>query len=255
MAQNGESSIVAKCANMVDILAMSQRPLTFSELATRSGLVKSSAHRILAVLLGERLATYDADNKTYALGSRTLTWAKAYLKRSDLPNIADKYMDALCQQTVMNGALSIRDQNAVLYLRTYDPVPVKFASLAGDHAPLHCTAAGKVFLAFLPDQKQQELLDRIEYEPFTEFTVRNEKTLQSELESVRRRGFALALQEEVYQVLGISAPIFGADGEVLAAASLWSLTERLGREEIEQFAKPLIAMSEQITKDYLSGKM
>lgn len=255
MSQAGESSIVTKCANMVDILAMSQRPLTFSELTNRSGLVKSSAHRILNVLLTERLASYDADNKTYALGSRTLSWARSYLKRSDLPSIADRHMDALCQQTVMNGALSLLDRNAVLYLKTYNPVPVKFASLAGDRVPLHCTAAGKVFLAFMPDQKRRELLENIEFEPFTEFTIRDAKTLEEDLEQVRKQGFALALQEEIYQVLGISAPIFGGDGKVLATISLWNLNDRLGREEIRKLAKPLIKVTRQISKDYISGKV
>jgi len=255
MAKNGESSIVTKCANMVDILALAQRPLSFSELANRSGLVKSSAHRILAVLLSERLASFDEDTKTYALGSRSLTWAKSYLRLSNLPTIADRYFDEFCQRSGMNGALSVRDRGDVLYLRTYNPLPVKIASLAGDRAPLHCTAAGKVFLAYQEETKKNELLANINYQAFTEFTIKDSATLDAELHKVRAAGFGTAIQEEVFQVLGIAAPIFGEHQEVLAAVSLWSQIDRISPSEVLKFSESLIGIAARMSLDHSSGKI
>lgn len=255
MSKNGESSVVTKCANMVDILALSQQPLSFSELANRSGLVKSSAHRILAVLISERLASYDEKTKTYSLGPRPLTWAKSFLRRSNLPNIADRYFDEFCQRSGMNGALSVRDRGDVLYLRTYDPVPIKISSLAGDRAPLHCTAAGKVLLAFLPETKKDELLANIDYQAFTEFTIKDSPALDGELTSVRAAGYSTAMQEEIFQVLGVAAPVFGENNEVLAAISLWSQIDRVSRAEITAFAQPLQEMAQRMALDHSSGKI
>lgn len=255
MARSGESSIVTKCANMVDILAQSQRPLTFSDLVDRSGLVKSSAHRILAILLSERLASYDEPSKAYALGTRSLTWAKSFLRRSNLPNIADRMFEEFCQRSGMNGALSVRDRFDVLYLRTYDPVPVKTASMAGDRAPLHCTAAGKVFLAYLPETKKNELLSNIDFQPFTEYSIKDAKTLDNELGSVRAAGYATALQEEVFQVLGIAAPIFDENNDAIAAISLWSQTDRISRGELLDFSTPLVEMASKMSFDHRAGKV
>lgn len=254
MSKSGQSSIVTKCANMVDILALSQRPLSFSDLADRSGLVKSSAHRILAVLINERLASYDEDTKTYSLGPRSLTWAKSFLRRSNLSNIADRYFDEFCQRNGMNGALSIRDRGDVLYLRTYDPVPVISASLAGDRAPLHCTAAGKVFLAHLPEAKKTELLANIDYQSFTEFTIKDRQSLNKELLKVHAAGYGTAMQEEVFQVLGIAAPIMGENNEVLAAVSLWTQIDRISKNDLLGFADPLIGIAAKMAKDHSSGK-
>ena len=65
MARASESSIVAKCAIVVDLLSNARRPLGFKEITEASGLVKSSAHRILSVLLSEDLVEYDPLKKVY----------------------------------------------------------------------------------------------------------------------------------------------------------------------------------------------
>lgn len=255
MSKSGESSIVTKCADMVDVLALSKRPLKFSELADRSGLVKSSAHRILAVLINERLAAFDESTKTYSLGPRSLTWAKSYLRRSNLPNIADRYFDEFCQRSGMNGTLTVRDRGQVLYLRTYDPIPVKSSSLPGDRAPLYSTATGKVLLAYLPKAKKDELLRGIDFQAFTEFTITNATALDEELKAVREAGYGTALQEEVFQVLAIAAPIYDENRNVIAAISLWSQIELVSREEVMAFAHPLVEMAGRMANDHISGKI
>ena len=232
MTTANQSSIVSKCTRILDLMAGARRPLSFSDIVKQSGFVKSSAHRILSILVGEGLAEYDEQAKAYTLGPKLITWARSAWRRTDIQQIASSELETLCEQTGMNVALSIRDDDSVLYLRTIDNIPVRYAAHTGDHAPLHCTAVGKVFLAFMPDRQRTVLMQRLRFERFTEYTIQDPQVLLKELEQIRFQGYASCFQEEFLQVLGIGVPVRNANGDVAAGVSLWALSGQFSREDM-----------------------
>jgi DNA-binding IclR family transcriptional regulator len=248
MARNSESSIVAKCARVIDILSNARRPLGFKEITETSGMVKSSAHRILSVLLSEELVEYDKANKVYRVGPRLNAWGRAIWRRLDIQMDPLSELETICEHTNMNAALSILDGDSVLYLRALNSVPFRFASHPGDRAPLHCTAAGKVFLACMPERRCRELMRKLRFERMTEYSIRDPQQMRSELEIVRARGFALAIQEEHLQVIGMAAPIRDIQGDVSACLSLWTLIDLVSAQQVESFAPELIATTERISR-------
>ena len=247
MSKSGESSIVTKCAKVMDIVSHARKPLAFSDIVAETGFVKSSAHRILAVLQSESLIEYHNSSRTYRPGPRLHDWAISAWRRIDLQQLAGEAMSALSDETGMNTALSVLDREAVLYLRTVDVIKFRYASHAGDHAPLHSTAAGKVFLAQMSDRRLEETLSKLSFDRFTENTRLDAEGLASEVIKVRREGFAKALGEEVLQVTGIAAPIRDAEDKVTACLSLWSLTDHAAREEVVAMSGKLIATTTQIS--------
>jgi DNA-binding IclR family transcriptional regulator len=248
MARASESSIVAKCAQVIDILSNARHPLGFKEITETSGMVKSSAHRILSVLLSEELVEYDKSKKVYRLGSRLNAWGRAIWRRLDMQMDPAAELVGLCEYTNMNAALSILDGDSVLYMRTLNSVPFRFASQPGDRAPLHYTAPGKVFLANMPAHRRELVMAAMRFERMTEFTIQDLERLQSELDAIHERGYALAVQEEHFQVIGMAAPIRDIQGEVTACLSLWSLVDLTNVDEVERFAPELIATTERISR-------
>ena len=248
MARASESSIVAKCATVIDVLSNSRRPLGFKEITESSGLVKSSAHRILSVLLSEDLVEYDPLKKVYRVGPRLNAWGRAIWRRMDMQMDPSAELEALCEHSNMNAAISILDGDSVLYLRTLNSVLFRLASHPGDHASLHCTAAGKVFLASMSSHRCAQVMDKMRFERMTEYTIQDPARLKSELEVTRNRGFGLAVQEEHFQVIGMAAPIRDIQGEVTACLSLWSLVDLTNVDEVERFAPELIATTERISR-------
>ena len=248
MTRSSESSIVAKCAQVIDILSNARRPLGFKEITETSGMVKSSAHRILSVLLSEELVEYDKSKKVYRIGPRLNAWGRAIWRRLDMEMDPAAELEALCESTNMNAALSILDVDSVLYLRTLNSIPFRFASHPGDHAPLHSTAAGKVFLANMSAHRLQLTLQTMRFERMTEYTLRDEVDLLTELDAVRHQGYALAVQEEHFQVIGMAAPIRDIQGTVTACLSLWTLIDKTSHEKVESFAAELIATTERISR-------
>lgn len=247
MADTNKSSIVTKCATMIDLLARSRRPLKLTDIVERSGLVKSSAHRILSILLSEDMAEFEKSTKTYKLGPRFTVWARAAWRRTDLEQIAASELEALSEKTNMNATLSIRDGNSILYLSTYDTVPVRYAAPAGERAPLYCTAAGKIILAFMQEDRLSSVLDELKYERFTEFTIRDTNTLVKELEMIRKQGYSLSIKEEFFQVMGIAAPVWNASDELAASISLWTLTERTTEQDVESLSDLIMTTAQQIS--------
>ena len=248
MATISESSIVTKCGLVLDIFSEARRPLKFKDIATQSGLARSTTHRILTILINENLVTYDKVNKIYQYGPRLNRWARGAWMRIDLHESSATEMERLTDTAKMNSELSVLDVDSVLYLRTLNVFPTRYASQSGDHAPLHCTAAGKVFLAFMQEQQRDAILGRLRYERLTEYTLQRQGDLLDELEDTRKRGYGLAVREEYLTVMGIAVPIRNLAGEVIASLSLWTLDERNTLYELKAQAAALIASSERISR-------
>ena len=225
MTRSKESSIVTKCALVMDVLSRARQPLPFAEIVARTGFVKSSCHRILAVLQSEDMIAYDKQSRTYTTGARLRRWARTGLHRHDIQDAASAVMDALSSQTELNAALSVLDNDCIVYVRTSDFVSLRFAARGGDRAPLHSTAAGKMFLATMEPELRADTLAQLKLEQFTEFTKITAAELEDEIPTILEQGFAVAVREEYLHVIGMSAPIRNAQGRIVACLSLWTQTE------------------------------
>lgn len=221
------SSIVAKSAVLLDIVCASRTPLTFTRLVELSGMPKSSTHRILAVLVAERLLSFDPDRQTYQPGLRLLGWSTRALSANDLPSIATDIMESLNQRTGAHVCLSVLAGTAVLYIKTVDSIePYRLAPRVGEYSLIHASASGKVMLAHQRPAKRDAIVAELNLERCTENTITSRRAFAKELRDVAKRGIALCDREEFLLVNGMSAPIFGHHGEVVAAMSIWDLAER-----------------------------
>lgn len=241
------SSIVTKCIRVLDILTEASRPLGFSEVVARSGFTKSSAHRILGILHGEGLAEYCSRGKTYRTGEKMMHWMLQIWRGSDIQQAAHQQLETLCEHTAHNAALAVRDGDTVFYIRTVDSYPVRYAPKVGEHAPLHCTAVGKVLTAYLPDSRQEKLLREMLLEKLTENSICKRAVLTAELATVKKRGYALNDREEFLKICGIAAPIFDLQGNVPASICIWSLVERADIKALRALAPLLLETAANIS--------
>ncbi len=244
---SNQSSVVSKCTRLLDILADAGKPLSFAEIVARSGFVKSSAHRIIAIMLTEGLAEYDDRAKTYWIGPKLMSWAMRAWRSTDLQSVAADELERLREATGHNVELAVRDGERVLYLRTFNSYPVRLAAKAGDHAPLHCTAIGKALTAFLPEHEQAGVVEGIEFRPFTEYSCTDRTSFEEELDQVRKQGYAVCDREEFLQVCGIAAPIFDFEQSVQGAFCVWALTDRAGMDFVRGFVPLVLDTAQRIS--------
>jgi DNA-binding IclR family transcriptional regulator len=102
--------------------------------------------------------------------------------------------------------------------------------------PLYSTALGKAMLAFAPEEEKPHLLSSLNFQALTPYTLTSLLQLRSELENVRREGYALDNEENVLGARCIGAPVLNARSEALAAISLSAPITRISTEKIGMFA-------------------
>ncbi|MEV0584675.1 IclR family transcriptional regulator [Nonomuraea sp. NPDC050310] len=206
-----------KGVEILRALAGHPHPVGLAQLSRQIGLPKSTVHRLLGVLCTQRLARRVGTG--YALDSRMAELTGGGRLPGDrrlvLPHLLHLYEST--RQTV-NLAIT-RGLELAYVERLYGGDRVRSLSDGLDRAPLHCTAAGKVLLAFDAELRRafftHGALDR-----FTRRTVTRLSPLEQELAGVQRRRVAYSVEEFTGGVSCAAAPVFGADGRVCMAVGV-----------------------------------
>lgn len=199
--------------------AKSSSELTLSEIAKRSGLPLSTAHRLLAdwvawggLVRGDD-GLYRVGIRLWKLGVRAPTARR--LRMAALPFLEDLY-----DVTRQNVHLAIRDGLAALYLERFSSrAAVPVVSEVGTGLPLHATGVGLVLLAHSPPEVLDEVIASTP-KKYLPNTMTTEAELTPRLEAIRSRGFAISVNELTPDAFSVAAPIRDRSGEVIAAVSI-----------------------------------
>jgi DNA-binding IclR family transcriptional regulator len=211
-----------------------------SEVAQATGLHKATAHRILVTLFNGGFLERTADGERFRLGLRLMELGLGALRSLDFRRAAFPYMQQLVERFQEICTLSMFDRGQVLYVEVvHSQRSLTIAARVGRHLPVHCTASGKVLLAFLPTEVVEPVLNA-PLAVYTEKTITAPDKLREELKVVRQRGYALADEEFEVGIWAISAPIRDMDGNVIAALSMPFPMNRLRRERIPEIAQALL---------------
>ncbi len=228
------STTLSKCLMVLDLLAHSPRPLTYSEILGHTGLPKSTGYRLISVLVSERLILFEPDTRAYRIGYRLLELAAQGLNSFDLRRIAAPELRALGEATQESVLLAVRDGHEIVYIdRVESTRSLRFSTAVGNRAPLHCTGLGKAILAFLPEAARSELYEVIDFHPFTKKTITSAAAFEREVAKIRGIGVALDDTEHQPDIRCVSSPIFSRHGEVAAALSISAPSSRADKEHIE----------------------
>lgn len=95
--------------------------------------------------------------------------------------------------------------------------------------PSYCTALGHTMLAFSPAEEVERYIARCSFEPLTDKTITDAAALRERLAEIRRRGWALNMEERFVGAVGCAAPILGPRGEVAGAVNIGTVTVRFRR--------------------------
>jgi DNA-binding IclR family transcriptional regulator len=145
------------------------------------------------------------------------------------------------------------DRGQVLLLETVHRTrTLTISARVGRRVPAHCTASGKVLLAFLPPAVVEPILNA-PLAAYTEKTITSPARLREELEVVRQRGYALDDEEFEVGIRAVAAPIQDIDGNVIAEMSMPGPTNRITPERIPEIAQALVEAAEAVSGYVLRG--
>jgi IclR family acetate operon transcriptional repressor len=209
---------VSKAVRLIQALGEEGGTHGVSDLARRLEMDKASVSRILRTLQQGGLVAQDETTRGYTLGLSLVHLGQKALRRIDLRAAAQEPLGRLAGEIGECAQLAILAGERALYIAAALPDRgVNIGASVGTLVPVHCTALGKVLLAFQREPLRREILAKIGMEPFTRRTIGDVGRLEAHLESVRDAGAAFDDEEFSVGVRCVAAPVFRHDG-VLAGA-------------------------------------
>ena len=193
-----------------------------AQLSARVGLHASTVHRLLSTLIGRGYVRQNPETGRYLLGLKPLDVARAIRNHLDLRMEALPILRELMRRSGETANLAVLDDHHIVYLEQVSSPGwmLRMFVQVGARAPLHTTASGKVLMAHLPEPELRQLLSSYELIPYASRTIVDMGVLLSELEEVRRKGYATDHGEHEEGVSCIAAPVRDYSGRVVAAISI-----------------------------------
>ena len=222
--------VIERMMRLLDALARHSAPVNLKLLAAETALHPSTAHRILGVMVQNRVVDR-VEPGTYRLGMRLLEFGTLVRSRISIRQEALPYMQQLHQQLGETVNLSVRSGDEVIYVeRTSSGTQMmRVVQIVGARAPLHITAVGKVFLAADGPEKCLEYARRTGLPKFTGNTRTDPASLLNEIEQARRHGYAFDNEEAEKGVSCVGAGIYDDDGHLIAGLSVSAPSERFDK--------------------------
>jgi DNA-binding IclR family transcriptional regulator len=222
--------VIERMMGLLGALSRHVTPVNLKQLATETRLHPSTAHRILSVMVDNRLVDR-IEPGTYRLGIRLLELGSLVKSRINVRQEALPHMHRLQQELGETINLSVRHDDEVVYIeRTAGSNSMmRVVQIIGARAPLHITAVGKLFLAEDGPDKCTEYARRTGLPRFTDNTLTDPETLVKELDRIRRQGYAFDNEEAERGVSCIGAGIYNDDGRLVAGLSVSAPSDRLNR--------------------------
>jgi DNA-binding IclR family transcriptional regulator len=229
-APESKSSIqvIERMGALFSVLAKHPETVSLKQLAQGAGLHPSTAHRILAALVNDRLVER-VDQGNYRLGIRLLELGNLVKSRISVREHALPFMRELHEATGEAVNLSVRRDDEIVYIERTSSgrAMMRVVNIVGARAPLHITAVGKLFLAEDGPQALEQYSERTKLPSFTRNTLTTVAALEKELDRVRKQGFATDNEEAEMGVRCIAAPVRDDSGTLVGGLSVSAPAERL----------------------------
>lgn len=233
--------------HLLETLAGHGAPVNLKQLAIQTKLHPSTAHRILGVMVDNRLVDR-VEPGTYRLGIRLLELGNLVKSRISVRQEALPYMQGLHQELGETVNLSVRHDDEVVYVErtSTSSSMMRVVQIIGARAPLHITAVGKVFLSNDGPEESMQYMRRTGLPKYTENTLTDAASLERELEKIRRQGYALDNEEAEKGVSCIGAGIYNDEGRLVAGLSVSAPSDRLDKAWAAQVKKTAESISRAI---------
>jgi DNA-binding IclR family transcriptional regulator len=222
--------------------------MSLAEISRASGLNKTTTHRLLRALQSESLIDRNPATTAYSLGAGLMALGVQALASSDLRRRVRPVLRLLARETGETATLEVPFEDSMLIL---DEVAgnhvVGSAGNIGTRWPIHATSTGKAWLAF-DESGQERLMDVLK--PLTGSTLTDPAVLQLQLVEIRRRGYAVTIDEVEDGFTAVATIIRGVLGDVQGALSVGGPTQRLNAARRAELGVKLCRAAQRLSPEF-----
>lgn len=238
---------VAKAMKLLDILAESPAPLSLADISAVTGWPKSTIHGLLSTMRESSVVAQDEEGR-YMLGIRLFEYGCTLSSSWTILETAKPFIQHISYHTGEAVFLSILDRGEVITLdRAENRMGLQTSAEMGCRLPVHCTSQGKLFLAYMSEQEQKNILKRTDLREYTSHTITTIPALQKEFEKIRQQGYAIENGEYKTGLRSVAAPIFDSEDRVRYAIGIIGMFRQI---ESDKFLRAVSVVKE--TADRIS---
>ncbi|WP_392566259.1 IclR family transcriptional regulator [Utexia brackfieldae] len=220
---------------------------TYSQIYQGLSLPQSSTSTLLASLVANGLLRQHEGK--YFLGLMLYEFGSKSVEQFNLRELAAESLIYLRDKTHLACHLGVLDGNSAIYLAKLEsPNAIMVKSWLGKRLSLHCSGLGKVLLAWLPEDKIDELLPDEQLPRHTNHTITTKTAFKKALAEVRKNGWAFDDGEDLEGITCIAVPVFDHSGNVVAAISSSGVAFQMPADKVKSFAQYAIEAATLLTQ-------
>jgi len=237
-----------RALSILELLAQHAEGLRMREIAEALEIPPNSVFRITGLLEERRYLLRDGEDMRYTLSRKLLSLGYKAVGEDKLIEHSLDVMQALRDETQETVLVGVRaDLQGVVLEQVASTQPVKFLVDPGTHFPLHTSAPGKVFVAFLPPIEREALLKRMKFTRYNERTLDSRSKFESEITDVLSQGYGADRAEQIEGLHCVGAPIFNHRGYPIAAIWVTGPSFRFPASELHGMGLKVAAAAERIS--------
>lgn len=230
-----------KILTILDCFSSVDRSLSVSEIVARSGLPRSTAHRLVLSLREIGLLDQDGARHEYRLGLKLFELGNSVLFNMDIHRESRAVVELLSHAAGETVHLCVFDGWRMVFVdrQVGGRSGQNNSTIVMEASPCHCTGVGKAALAFQSEQVIERII-RLGLPAYTRNTITDPAALRGELAAIRARGHAFDLDEVEIGVRCVAAPVRNGAGKVIAAISVTGPDRRMSEERLHGLAPRVV---------------
>lgn len=232
---------------LLELLCQTPGGMAIHQLSERTGLHKSTVHRLLSAMVDRGYVRRIGDG-VYRAGMRICELSDYIQENLDVVELARGPMEELSRRTGETVHLVERDGDEVVYIYKVESIhgAIRMVSRIGMRRPMYCTGMGKAILAFEDDPQVLNYWNRVAHHRYTPHTIVRQEAFLREIQEIRRQGYALDDEENELGVRCAAAAIPVWHGGVSHALSISAPASRMTDERIQTLVPVLLGVRNEI---------
>jgi DNA-binding IclR family transcriptional regulator len=223
--------------------------LSILEIMQVTGFTRNRVVRLLGTLTHRGCLTADPRNGVFHTGPKLFALGKVFERHRAILCLVRPMLRDIALKTGESASLYAREgYERVVLAREEGTHTIRQAISEGQHMDLHAGAAGKVILAYLPEETVMTVFEKTGLPKRTASTITEPKKLLKELEAIRQRGYAFSLGERAADAYAIAVPVLGHGGELIGVLAIAGPSSRFTTEVRKSNLNLLLDKGEQLSR-------
>jgi IclR family acetate operon transcriptional repressor len=246
--RDGGVQSVDRALSIIETLAEDDEGYRLSDLAVRTGLSTSTAHRLLATLEKRRFVQFDRHELKWHVGAQSFSVGATFARRRNFTAQAIPYLRKLRDLTRETANLAVVDDEAIIVLTRIESREImRSLTKVGGRVAMVASGVGKAVLATYSDEDVNAIICRQGMPRLTEKSIVRPGELFRELQTIRRLGYAVDDEEARMGLRCVAAVIYSHCSEPLAAISVSGMTSRMTDDRLAAVGRTVREVAAELT--------